>query len=275
MYVEDDTMKVIKKLFTMFLSLILIVLFIVLALIFTLEELTINSFNENLVKPKLKESIIIIIKDKYPNFNEDKIKELVNEILNDPDVDYITKIYIENIIQSILSNRDIPLEKTKEDIIRIIEKMNLTDSQKNNIINEINNVNSTLIYSDIEFKVKSSMTERNTKIIKIYNFLISDISKICILVLLILIGLIIILLADYFMLNLGLSIITSSSLIFFFMPKYIYLIFEKISILSKEYKINLDLLYKFGYLYYIIGSIFVIIHLIILIIRRRRECLQA
>ena len=66
-------MKVIKKLFTMFLSLILIVLFIVLALIFTLEELTINSFNENLVKPKLKESIIIIIKDKYPNFNEDKI----------------------------------------------------------------------------------------------------------------------------------------------------------------------------------------------------------
>lgn len=268
-------MKVIKKLFTMFLSLILIVLFIVLALIFTLEELTINSFNENLVKPKLKESIIIIIKDKYPNFNEDKIKELGNEILNDPDVDYITKIYIENIIQSILSNRDIPLEKTKEDIIRIIEKMNLTDSQKNNIINEINNVNSTLIYSDIEFKVKSSMTERNRKIIKIYNFLISDISKICILVLLILIGLIIILLADYFMLNLGLSIITSSSLIFFFMPKYIYLIFEKISILSKEYKINLDLLYKFGYLYYIIGSIFVIIHLIILIIRRRRECLQA
>jgi hypothetical protein len=275
MYVEDDSMKVIKKLFTMFLSLILIVLFIGLALIFTLEELTINSFNENLVKPKLKESIIIIIKDKYPNFNEDKIKELGNEILNDPDVDYITKIYIENIIQSILSNRDIPLEKTKEDIIRIIEKMNLTDSQKNNIINEINNVNSTLIYSDIEFKVKSSMTERNTKIIKIYNFLISDISKICLLILLILIGLIIILLADYFMLNLGLSIITSSSLIFFFMPKYIYLIFEKISILSKEYKINLDLLYKFGYLYYIIGSIFVIIHLIILIIRRRRECLQA
>ena len=101
-------MKVIKKLFTMFLSLILIVLFMVLALIFTLEELTINSFNENLVKPKLKESIIIIIKDKYPNFNEDKIKELGNEIINDPDVDYITKIYIENIIQSILSNRDIP-----------------------------------------------------------------------------------------------------------------------------------------------------------------------
>ena len=179
-------MKVIKKLFTMFLSLVLIILFVGLALIFTLEEITLNSFNENLVKPKLKESIIIIIQDKYPNFNEDKIKELGNEILNDPDVDYITKIYIENIIQSILSNRDIPLEKTKEDIIRIIEKMNLTDSQKNNIINEINNVNSTLIYSDIEFKVKSSMTERNTKIIKIYNFLISDISKICLLVLLIL-----------------------------------------------------------------------------------------
>ena len=268
-------MKIIKKIFTIFLSLILIILFIGLAFISTLEEITLNSFNENLVKPQIKEEVITIIEDKYPNFNEEKVKELTNEIMNNPDIDYITKIYIENIIQTILSGKDIPLEQTKDDIISIVQKLNLTDSQKNIIIEEINSTNTTIIYKEIETKVKSSISENDKKIIKIYNFLISDISKFSVIGLLILLGLIIVLLADYFMLNLGLSIIASCGCIFFIIPKYIYKIIEEISILSNNLKINFDLLYKYGYLYFIIGAIFIIIHLIIMIIRRSKECSKA
>ena len=56
-------MKIIKKIFTIFLSILLIFLFLFLALTINLESLAIDNINDNMVKPQVTEQIINVIKE--------------------------------------------------------------------------------------------------------------------------------------------------------------------------------------------------------------------
>ena len=264
-------MKIIKKIFTIFLSILLIFLFLFLALTINLESLAIDNINDNMVKPQVTEQIINVIKEKYPNFDDEKIQKLKNELLSNPDIDEITKVYIQNIIDNALSKTNNNIPNTKEDIIAIVNRLNLSDSQKQIIIEEINETEIETVYNKIEIEVEKKLDQNNIKFIKIYNFLISNMFNYCLVALIILLCIIILLLADYFMLNLGISIMMSSFTIVLLLPKILSEISKKYEIIRN---INIANIIKYGYLYFIIGAVFIITHLIFMIIKRSKKCLQ-
>lgn len=267
-------MNVFKKIVIILISIILVMCFLVFAAVINLEYIAVNVINESIIKPQVTEEIVTILKDKYPEFTEEKVNTLKEELFSNANIDELTRQYINTILDNILMKNDDKIIINKDGIINIINSLKINETQKEIIINEINNQGVEHISNLIKLEVKEKLSEKELKFLKIYNFLISNRFRNVLLIVIFTLIILSLILEKCNTLYLGSSIIISSLLTIILLPKLLVDIAARNTILISNNVINRTNIVNLGYIYLIIGLLLIILNLIIIFIRRRKKCLQ-
>ncbi|MEG2010491.1 MAG: hypothetical protein RSA15_00905 [Bacilli bacterium] len=257
-------MKLLKKIFTILLTFIFMITLSLFALILTLKEISIKSINESFVKTEVKTVIISSIKNNLATLNSKDINEIENQILISNELENITKIYLQTFIDNVLSNENQKTPNTKKEFINIVNNTTLSDKQKEKVIEIINQQNEDKIYKKLTQTFKNNLTDKQKNIIKIYNFLSSKILLYCIIAIITVLSLLIIVLADYWLLNFSISFFTVGISFIFLLPRFINKINFKISDkLKLPIKLNIDAINNIMLFYIIISLVLTLTYFIV------------
>jgi hypothetical protein len=270
----EERGNVFKKIVIILISIILVMCLLVFAAVINLEYIAVNVINESIIKPQVTEEIVTILKDKYPEFTEEKVNTLKEELFSNANIDELTRQYINTILDNILMKNDDKIIINKDGIINIINSLKINETQKEIIINEINNQELEHISNLIKIEVKEKLSEKELKFLKIYNFLISNRFRNVLLIVIFTLIILSLILEKCNTLYLGSSIIISSLLTIILLPKLLVDIAARNTILISNNVINRTNIVNLGYIYLIIGLLLIILNLIIIFIRRRKKCLQ-
>lgn len=233
-----------KKILIYIINVFILILFLILTVSLTIKDITIDTVYKTEISTNIKENI----KKEYPEIEQIEDKEIKN----------IISKYIDVIA------RDEDITITNE-VDVILNKYNISEEQKEEIINKVNEKNDEIIET---VKKEYEPSERDKFMLSVYNFLDSNILRVIIIVLISLLFILIVLLQKSlykWMKEIGSDLIIVGLSIIFVLP----------NVITNINKTSLDIssIIDLGKLYFIIGTILIIIFLIIYYIKKRKLAL--
>ena len=234
-----------KKILIYIINVFILILFLILTVSLTIKDITIDTVYKTEISTNIKENI----KKEYPEIEQIEDKEIKN----------IISKYIDVIA------RDEDITITNE-VDVILNKYNISEEQKEEIINKVNEKNDEIIET---VKKEYEPSERDKFMLSVYNFLDSNILRVIIIVLISLLFILIVLLQKSlykWMKEIGSDLIIVGLSIIFVLP----------DVITNINKTSLDIssIIDLGKLYFIIGTILIIIFLIIYYIKKRKLALS-
>ena len=234
-----------KKILIYIINVFILILFLILTVSLTIKDITIDTVYKTEISTNIKENI----KKEYPEIEQIEDKEIKN----------IISKYIDVIA------RDEDITITNE-VDVILNKYNISEEQKEEIINKVNEKNDEIIET---VKKEYESSERDKFMLSVYNFLDSNILRVIIIVLISLLFILIVLLQKSlykWMKEIGSDLIIVGLSIIFVLP----------NVITNINKTSLDIssIIDLGKLYFIIGTILIIIFLIIYYIKKRKLALS-
>ena len=234
-----------KKIIIYIINIFILILLMILTVSLKIKDITIDTTHKTIISTNIKENI----KKEYPEIEQIEDKEIKNVISKYIDV--------------IARNEDITIT---DEVENILNKYNISEEQKEEIISKVNEKNDEIIET---VKKEYVPSERDKFMLSIYNFLDSNILRVIIIILIFLFFILIVSLQKSlykWMKEIGSDLIIVGLSIIFILPNII----TNINNTSLDISSIIDL----GKLYFIIGTILIIIFLIIYYIKKRKLALS-
>lgn len=266
-----------KHFFTGLLSLFIALLICVFCMSFSAKTIVVNTLSKQVVKKEISSNVIETIKDLYEDASYDALEKIEINIGNSEEIDRITEKYFDNIISTIIDEKEVVAPKTKDEIVSLINEneailnengVYITDIDKEKIVNDlIENKKIDRIYENVVNKVKTNLSEDEIKVIKIYNVVIkNDFRWIIVGMVTVSILLIALIKKTYYRwtYNLAVAFVLSGILLSFVTPLISDVILMPIceNLIGQTTEINLNALVNSGYICFCLSALLIIIYLV-------------
>lgn len=266
-----------KRFLIILFSFLISFLICVLCISFFAKKIVISTLSKEVVKKEVSSSVIDTIKDYYDDVSYDTLEKIETRVGNSEEIDIITEKYFDNVVDTIINQKEVVVPRTKEEIMSIISANEKFLNENNIYISEIEKekiVDSLTedgkidrIYKNVVNKVKSNLSNDEIKVIKIYDGITTSSFR------WIIVGVIIILTLFIAMLkksyyrwtyNLAISFFLSGILLSFIAPLISEMVLVPLcqNLIGRTAEINLNSLINFGYLCFCFSAVFIIIYII-------------
>lgn len=266
-----------KRFLIILLNFLITTLICFLCISFFAKKIVVSTLSKEVVKKEVSSNIITVIKDYYDDVSYDTLDKIETNIGNSKEIDIITEKYFDNVVNTIINQKEVNAPKTKEEIMSIINENEKILNENNIYISGIEKekiVDNLMkdgkidrIYEKVVNKVKSNLSNDEIKVVKIYNEVTtSSFRWIIVCAIIILVLFIAALKKSYYRwtYNLSISFFLSGFLLSFIAP----LVSDKVlvplckNLIGQTAEINLNSLINFGYLCFCFSALFIIIYII-------------
>lgn len=265
-----------KRFLIILFSFLISFLICVLCISFFAKKIVISTLSKEVVKKEVSSSVIDTIKDYYDDVSYDTLEKIETRVGNSEEIDIITEKYFDNVVDTIINQKEVVVPRTKEEIMSIISANEKFLNENNIYISEIEKekiVDSLTedgkidrIYENVVNKVKSNLSNDEIKVIKIYDGITTSSFR------WIIVGVIIILTLFIAMLkksyyrwtyNLAISFFLSGILLSFIAPLISEMVLVPLcqNLIGRTAEINLNSLINFGYLCFCFSAVFIAIYI--------------
>ena len=266
-----------KKVFCIILTIFISILISLFCISYGIKDACVNTISNAIVKREITSKIVLSVKNIYSDVSYETLEDIEDEVSNNVSINELTSKYFEEIVDSIINNREIESPDTKKELLSLLEDnenvlekhgIEVSEDQKQKIIDEIvesNIVND--VYKKVSTIIKKNLNENQKKAVNMYKIVISKNFRL-ILISLIIISLILLILfkksAYKFSINLGIAGVLSGIFITFILPIITNMISNELTskLIGESALININKLINYGYLCFIFASIFIIIYFI-------------
>ena len=266
-----------KKVFCIILTIFISILISLFCISYGIKDACVNTISNAIVKREITSKIVLSVKNIYYDVSYETLEDIEDEVSNNVSINELTSKYFEEIVDSIINNREIESPDTKKELLSLLEDnenvlekhgIEVSEDQKQKIIDEIvesNIVND--VYKKVSTIIKKNLNENQKKAVNMYKIVISKNFRL-ILISLIIISLILLILlkksAYKFSINLGIAGVLSGIFITFILPIITNMISNELTskLIGESALININKLINYGYLCFIFASIFIIIYFI-------------
>lgn len=234
-----------KKLLIYIMNIFILILILILTVSFTIKDITVDTVYKTKISTEIKENI----KKEYPEIEQIDDKEIKN--------------IISKYIDVIANDEEITITKEVE---QILSKYNISEQEKEEIINKVNEKNDEITET---VKKEYVPSERDKFMLSVYNYLDSDIFRFITIILIFLFFILIVLLQKSlykWMKEIGSDLIIVGLSIIFILPNVIKNM--------NETSLDISSIINFGKLYFIIGIALIIVFLIIYYFKKRKLALS-
>lgn len=266
-----------KKVFCIILTIFISILISLFCISYGIKDACVNTISNAIVKREITSKIVLSVKNIYSDVSYETLEDIEDEVSNNVSINELTSKYFEEIVDSIINNREIESPDTKKELLSLLEDnenvlekhgIEVSEDQKQKIIDEIvesNIVND--VYKKVSTIIKKNLNENQKKAVNMYKIVISKKFRL-ILISLIVISLILLILlkksAYKFSINFGIAGVLSGIFITFILPIITNMISNELTskLIGESALININKLINYGYLCFIFASIFIIIYFI-------------
>lgn len=266
-----------KRFLIILFSFLITLLICVLCISLFAKKIVVGTLSKEVVKKEISSNVIEVIKDYYDDVSYDTLEKIETNIGNSEEIDIITEKYFDNVVDTIINEKEVVVPKTKEEIMSIISEnekllnengIYISEIEKEKIVDNLTkDGNIDRIYENVVNKVKSNLSNDEIKVIKIYDEVTTSSFRLIIFsAIIILVLFIAILKKSYYRwtYNLAISFFLSGLLLSFIAP----LISDKVlvplcqNLIGQTAEINLNALINFGYLCFCFSALSIIIYII-------------
>lgn len=266
-----------KSFLNSILTFLIFILICLLCVSFCVKDIIISTLSKEVVKNEVSNKIIESLENTYDDVDYDTLEKIETNVGNSLELINITEKYFDNIVDSIISEKDVELPDTKEDILLLIEENQsvleesgivVTDDQKNKIVDELTKDGKMdKIYKNVANNIKKDLSNEELSLVKNYKNITSPTFRWLVIgiiaIFILLTGL---LKKSYYgwtynlAVSLALSGITLSLLIPLLMDFITTNLTEKL--IGKASSININPMINFGYLCLCLCAFFIIVYLV-------------
>lgn len=266
-----------KKVFCIILTIFISILISLFCISYGIKDACVNTISNAIVKREITSKIVLSVKNIYSDVSYETLEDIEDEVSNNVSINELTSKYFEEIVDSIINNREIESPDTKKELLSLLEDnenvlekhgIEVSEEQKQKIIDEI--VDSNIVndvYKKVSTIIKKNLNENQKKAVNMYKIVISKNFRLILISLMVISLILLILLkksAYKFSINLGIAGILSGIFITFILPIITNMISSELTskLIGESTLININKLINYGYLCFIFASIFIIIYFI-------------
>lgn len=266
-----------KHFFTGILTLIIAILVCLLCVSFCIKDIIVNTLSKEVVESEVTNQVTQAIKDVYEDVDYDTLEKIETSIANSDELTNITRKYFDNIVDSIVNDKDINVPNTKDDVIFLINQnedilkengIEFTSKQKDEIANELTNDGKLdKVYKNFSSSIKEDMSNSEKTAVKFYDNLSKPIFRWIIIGLILILTIFIALIKKTYYrwsYNLSVAFFLAAITLSFLMPSIVNSISVDLTnqFLGKATDININPIINFGYICFAICALLVIIYVI-------------
>ena len=266
-----------KHFLTGILTLLITILICLFCVSYCAKDIIVNTLSKEVVESEVTNQITQTIKDVYEDVDYETLEKIETNIANSEELTDVTKKYFDNIVDSIINDKEITIPNTKEDILSIIDQngellkengIEFTSEQKDKLVNELTEDGKLdKVYKNVSSSIKDDMTDKEKSVVSFYDKITNPNFRWIVVGLIVIFTLFIALIKKTYYrwtYNLSVAFFLAAIMLSFILPSIVNSLSIDLTtkFLGKAANININPIINLGYICFAVCALFVIIYII-------------